>query len=452
MSWLSLIPPLLAISIALFKRDVIVALLLAIFSAELILAGGHPLQALLQCIERLVSAVSTPDNSRILMFSLLIGALLAWFRLSGGVSAFVRLLLASGVARHQRSVGLLTWALGVLIFIESNLSILASGTFARSLFDRFHMSRARLALLVDATCAPVSVLILLNGWGAFILGLLAAHPLDNPLGTMLAAIGLNFYALGILAVAFYTAWSGRVHGPLAHHEAMPFEAEDPVEDSSQGKASWFLVPLLTLVLGIGLFMMLTGEGNPVQGDGARSVLYAMVCALLVCYALLKRGRAADHQTLLSQAFIGMGELLPIVSILLLAFALGAAMGELQTGIFLASLLPQGLPLWLLAPAVFLIACLMSFTTGTSWGTFGILIPVAIPLALSTGAPPSLLLAAVLGGGVFGDHCSPVSDSTVLASLASGCDHALHVRTQLPYALWVGGISLLLFALTGLLQA
>lgn len=452
MSWLSLLPPLLAISIAIVRREVVLALVCAIFVAELILTGGNPFTALLGSIERIAAVFSSPDNTRILLFSLLIGALLALIRFSGGVSAFVRWLLHTGLARGKRSVSLLTCGLGTVIFIESNLSILACGTFAQSLFDRFGMSRARLALLVDATCSPVSVLLLLNGWGAFVLGLLGNQALENPVAVLLASIPLNFYALLIVAVAWYTAWTGKVHGSLAGHEAAQSHATLDETETTHGKAIYFLLPMLSMVGGIIGFMVYTGNGSLVDGSGARSVLYAICLALLLAYLLLLWNRVAGHKELIEQSFNGMGELLPVVAILLLAFALGNAMQALGTGEYIASLIPESLPLFLLAPAVFLAACVISFTTGTSWGTFGILVPVAIPIALATGASPALLLAAVLGGGVFGDHCSPISDSTVLTSLASGCDHLLHVRTQLPYALAAGGVSVLLLALAGLLQA
>ena len=146
------------------------------------------------------------------------------------------------------------------------------------------------------------------------------------------------------------------------------------------------------------------------------------------------------------SYKGMGELLPVVTIILLAFALGSSMQDLGTGEFVANMISDTLPPWLIAPVVFITAGVISFTTGTSWGTFGILIPVAIPIALGNDLSPSLLLACVLGGGVFGDHCSPISDSTVLASLAAGCDHLEHVRTQLPYALLAAGLTLPLLVL------
>lgn len=449
MSWVSVLPPLLAIAIALRFKDVLLALLAAILLAELLLAGTMSMTAFAHAVDRIIAVFSSADNTRILLFSLLVGALMALLRESGSIAAFVRWLLATGMARTPRAAAMLTTGLGIVIFIETYLSMLVTGSFAQRLFDRHGLSRARLALIVDTTSSPVSVLILLNGWGAYILGLLQNQGLDDPLAVMLGSIPLNFYALLILLLVGYVAWSGKVHFAMANHEKQSAAIAGNTSDVAGGKASHFLLPLLCLTFGIVAFMWLTGNGNLMAGSGAKSVLYAVLLALAVSYCQLRLGNVMPHADIVRHAYTGLGELLPIVTILLLAFAFGACMQDLQTGRYVASLLPPGLPLWLVAPAVFLSGCFISFTTGTSWGTFAILIPVAMPLALATGLPPSLLLAAVLSGGVFGDHCSPVSDSTILSSLSSGCDHLVHTATQLPYALMAGAASLLLFAVMGM---
>lgn len=449
MNWLTLIPPLLAIALAIWKREVILALLVALFASELLLQELNPLTGFLAVIERIAAVFANRSNAQILIFSTLVGALLALMRHANGVSAFVRWLLQAGLARGPRSASMLTALLGVAIFIETYLSALAVGTFAQSLFDRYRMSRARLAFFVDTTCSPVSVLVLLNGWGAYVLGLLQGYGLDNPVQTLAASVPLNFYALAILVLLFYVAWTGRVHGTMRTHERDTPPAAQPTDDAAAGKARYLLLPLLTLIAGIVGFMLYTGNGSLIAGDGAASVLYSVCLALLVTWFMLLFAHVAKHEAMIKVAFSGMADLLPIVATLLLAFALGNSLRDLGTGPFFASMISNSLPTAAIAPAVFLSACAISFTTGTSWGTFAILIPVAIPVALATGLPPSLLLAAVLGGGVFGDHCSPISDSTILASLASGCDHLTHVRTQLPYALTAGATALVLFTLAGL---
>jgi len=449
MDWLTTLPPLLAVVIAIWKREVILALLSALLAAEFILASFNPLTAFLGSVTRISAVFASSGNTKILLFSLLIGALLALMSFSGGVLAFVDYLLAKNIARTERSTGMLTTLLGVVIFIESYLSVLTSGIFAQSLFDRFHMSRARLAYIIDSTCSPVSVLILLNGWGAYILGLLDGYGLENPLAIMLASIPLNMYAIITLIMVFYTCWSNKVMFALARFEANPQPEAINEEVQSNGKAVFFILPLFILIGSFIGFMFYTGDGSIIDGSGSKSVLYAVLMAITTAFILLSREKGNTVKSLMETSFQGMGKLLPAVSIILLAFALGSSMQALGTGAFVANLISDALPFWLIAPVVFITAGIISFTTGTSWGTFGILIPVAIPIALGNDLSPALLLAAVLGGGVFGDHCSPISDSTVLASLAAGCDHLDHVRTQLPYALLAAGLSLPLLVLFSL---
>ncbi|MFT5321281.1 MAG: tetracycline resistance efflux pump [Pseudohongiellaceae bacterium] len=441
MDWFTTLPPLLAVVVAIWKREVILALTVALFSAEFLLASFNPLSAFTGSIARITGIFSSSGNTEILLFSLLIGALLALVRNSGGVIAFVEILLTRNIARSARSTGILTTLLGIVIFIESYLSVLASGIFAQSLFDRFKMSRARLAYIIDSTCSPVSVLILLNGWGAYILGLLDGYGLENPMAVMLGSIPLNMYAIFTLLIVFYTCWTNKVMFTLASHEKAIETHTDYLPKHQPGKARYFIVPILTLIISFIGFMLYTGKGNMIAGSGSSSVLYAVVLAIITALLLLSIDKKYSLPELTEICFKGMGELLPAVSIILLAFSLGSSMQALGTGPFIAGLISDTLPLWGIAPVVFITAGIISFTTGTSWGTFGILLPVAIPVAIASDLSPSLLLAAVLGGGVFGDHCSPISDSTVLASLASGCNHLDHVRTQLPYALLAAGLSL-----------
>ncbi len=449
MDWLVILPPVLAVLVAVWKREVILALLTALFAAEFLNAGFNPLTAFIGSVSRMTGVFASTGNTEILLFSLIIGALLALLRNSGGVSAFVDYLLERNIARTARSTGILTTLLGIVIFIESYLSVLASGIFAQNLFDRFGMSRARLAYIIDSTSSPVSVLILLNGWGAYILGLLDGYGLENPLAVMIASIPMNMYAIITLVIVLYTCWSNNVLFALARHEREAEYRTAYTAVEQHGRVSYLLVPLGVLIFGFIGFMLYTGEGNLIAGSGSASVLYAVLLAIAAAIILLLRSGKHNLKSLAETSYQGMAELLPVVSIILLAFALGTSMQALGTGPFIAGMISQTLPPWLIAPVVFITAGLISFTTGTSWGTFGILIPVAIPIALATGLPPALLLAAVLGGGVFGDHCSPISDSTVLASLAAGCEHLEHVRTQLPYALLAAGLSVPFFILFSL---
>ncbi len=445
----TVLPPILAIAVAMWKREVILSLLVAIFASEVLLHAFNPAFGFLGLLDRISGVFADEGNTRILLFSLMIGALLSLVRHSGGVAAFVNWLVQRRFAETPRQVSLLTALTGVVIFIETNLSILTAGILSQSLFDKFKMSRARLAYIIDSTCAPVSVLVLINAWGAYILGLLEGYGLDNPVETMIMSIPFNLYALFTLILVFYTAWSNRVFFSMATAESNKKPLQFDQDETEPTKIRFFLLPIFVLIIGIIGFMIYTGNGQIMQGSGSKSVLWGTAFALLVAYLLLRRGHHYNHQEILRLSFKGMSDLLPLVTTVLLALALGASMKQLGTGVFVAGIVSQSLPLWLIAPSVFIAAAIISFSTGTSWGTFGILVPIAIPIALTTGVNPSLLLAAVLGGGVFGDHCSPISDTTIVASLASGCDHLEHVRTQLPYALLAAAACLVVYAVLGL---
>lgn len=229
---------------------------------------------------------------------------------------------------------------------------------------------------------------------------------------------------------------------LARFEASATANAPPERQHGRGRVRDFLVPIGVLIGSFLGFLLYTGNGDLIAGSGSASVLYAVLLAIAVAAAqLLLRGGRYYLRELNGTSFRGMGKLLPVVSIMLLALALGTSMQTLGAGPFMAGMISASLPAWLIVPVIFITAGIISFRTDTSWGRFGILVPVAMPIALAMDLSPALLRAAVLGGGTFGDHCSPISDSTVLASLAAGRDHLDHVRTQLPYVLFTAAITL-----------
>ncbi len=453
MDWLSILPPMLAIIIVFWKKEVIAALFIALLSSELLVLIQDSNQSIwltpISTLDRVVDVAGSGGNTRILLFSILVGALLALIRDSGGVSATVQRIMQLGIAKTRQHVGGITMFTGIAVFVESNLSVLTSGILARGLYDKFNMSRARLAYVIDSTSAPICILILLNGWGAFILGLLNTYELDaSPVSILWGSVWFNFYAIFTLLIVAYTIVSDKVHGPMLAEEAQceRSDPEDIVLDQG-AKARFMLFPLMTMVITMLGFMWWTGNGDLTQGSGSKSVLYATFLACSVAYVLLIVYRRFSHKEVVSIAFKGMGEILPLVTIVLLSISLGASLKILGTGLFVAGLVGDYLPLFLVVPMLFIAGGIMSFTTGTSWGTFAILIPIGIPLVQTLGLPPSLVVAAILSGGVFGDHCSPISDTTAVSSIAAGCDLLTHVRTQLPYALFAGGLSVVAFTIT-----
>ena len=470
MDWLSVLPPLVAIIIVIWKKEVILALLTAVFTSELLLAfqsqNNVIFHGFVGSLERVVSVVSSGGNARILIFSLLIGALLAYVRDSGGVTATVEKLVNNGIAKSKRQVGTLTMFTGMVIFIESNLSVLTAGILSRDLFDKFKMSRARLAYIIDSTSAPVCILVLLNGWGAYVLALLNNYELgQSSVSILWGSVAFNFYAIIALLMVVYTVVTDRVHGPMKTAElalhSKTSQKSTSKESLSQAilqesmvpatKARYMLVPLLTMILGMFFFMYWSGEGDITQGDGSKSVLYATCLGLTVSYFLLRFSKRFEHQQLVEIGFKGIAELLPLVTIVLLSLTLGASLKELGTGYFIAGIVGEYLPLMLVVPMLFIAGAVISFSTGTSWGTFAILIPIGVPLIQALGLPPSLVIAAILGGGIFGDHCSPISDTTCVSAIASGCDLLEHVKTQMPYALFGGALTLVAYVIASIIM-
>lgn len=445
-------PPLVAIAVVIWRKEVILALFSAILTSEILLlaqSGGlSPVLGFIASIDRITAVFGSPYSTRLLMFSLLIGALLAYMRHSGGVTALVDFLINRKMTRSRRQAGLLSFGVGVILFIESNLSILTSGILSRGIYDRFGISRERLAYVIDSTSAPICIILLFNGWGAYVLGLLGGYDLQNPVQILIGSVVFNFYAWIALAIVLFTIITDKVHGPMLKFEAKTVIKIESKPEFVASKPRFMIVPLIVLIGGIFGFMFWTGDGELIAGDGARSILYATVLASLTAYLMMLASKRFTHVKLVKIGFGGMGELLPLVSIVLISMALGSSLGELGTGEFIAGLADETLPRLLIVPMLFLAGALMSFATGTSWGTFALLIPIGVPLIQTLGLPPALVMSAILGGGVFGDHCSPISDTSVVSALAAGCDLLDHVRTQLPYALVGGGLTFIFYLIVG----
>ena len=461
---LSLLPPLFAIALAVYTREVYLSLAAGIWLGWTIIAGWNPLAGAGSAVNETIAVLGEPANARILFFTFMIGSLIAIVQANGGVDGFTRWVERRGWVTDGRRAQLLAWLLGVVIFIESNITILVTGSVCRPLFDRFRVSRERLAYLADSTSAPICILVPFNAWGGYILGLLAGLGVAAPLTVFVAAMPLNFYALGAVLLAGITAAFGLDLGPMraaeertrlgelhwAHAGALadPDEIAPPAAPDLPRRPINLIVPVAAMVLTMPVGMFVTGGGDISAGSGSLSVLWAVIIGVSVASIMTLGQRLLAVQELSRVSLHGAGGLTGMALVLLLAIALGAVTVELGTGEYVAGLVAGRVALPVLLPIIFLAGASTSFATGSSWGTFAIMIPVAVPLAVSLSLPVAPFVAAVLSGGIFGDHCSPISDTTVVSSLAAASDHIEHVRTQLPYALAAGGFAMLAFAVTG----
>jgi tetracycline resistance efflux pump len=463
-TWVSVLPPLLAIALAIITRQVFLSLAAGIWLGWTIIAGWNPLAGLAGAIEGGVSVLGDAGNTRVILFTLVIGALIATVEASGGVRGFVVWLENRRWVTTGRRARILAWVIGVIIFIESNITTLVAGAVSRPLFDRYRVSREKLAYLIDSTSAAVCILIPLNAWGAYVLGILGELEVDNALEVFIASIPLNFYALTVVVVAGLTAVFDLDIGPMRAAEERTRRGEllsqgaAPLLDADvlapapntriPPRAVNMVLPIATMVLMMPLALLITGQGDMLAGSGSTSVLWAVMAGLAVAWVLLLAQRGSTVDELVRTGLKGAGGLMSLALVLLLALALGAVARELGTGIYIAGLVADTLSPMVFLPLTFLVAAGISFSTGTSWGTFAIMIPIAVPAAAALGLPIAPFLAASLAGGVFGDHCSPISDSTIIASMAAATDHIDHVRTQLPYALLCAAVATVGFAVLG----
>ncbi len=445
---LSLLPPLVAIIIAIWRKNALLALLSGVILATIMSENWQIISGVTNGVFTISGVFSSTGNLYIISFSLLIGALVTLMNKSGAVNGFIEKLSSLNLVKNSRQASMLPTIIGTSIFTDTNLSMFTAGMASQKLFDKYKMSRAKLAYLIDSTCAPVSILLLVNGWGAYVLGLLDDYQLPDSVGILIGTVTYNFYAIIAILLAFYTAYSGKVFGPLKKAESLvKTQTKEQVSKVAPAHVMW--LPLLSLLVMTLVLLWITGDGDIRRGSGSFSVFWSITSSLILLVLLVSYHKLLNLKEIALSSMQGIKYMFPAVAILVLSFAFGDAIKALGTGVYVSDLFNVELPLFLMAPVIFIAAALMAFATGTSWGTFAILVPIAVPIAQQSGLPIEFLVAAVLGGGVFGDHASPISDTTVVASIASGCDHFEHVKTQLPYALFGAVITIILYIIVGL---
>ena len=366
-SWYTILPPLLAIGLAIATRQVVPSLFAGIWIGETLLHGFNPLSGIAAAIDTIINVFSDPGDTRVLIFTLLIGSLIASIEYSGGIRGFVRYLESRRWVHNSLRAQFLAWATGLVIFVESNITLLVAGSVSRPLFDRYRISREKLAYIIDSTSAPVCVMIPLNAWGAVIIALLASAGVENPLQVFIASIAYNFYAIAAIVFSAIVIIKNINIGPMKAAEQRTQDGQvswpglKPVVESidanegRDGSAALMAVPILVMILMMPVGLYLTGDGNIIQGSGSMSIMWAICAAIATCWAMiLSRGQDSVGD-LMSIFMKGAGALLPIATILLLALALGDVAKTLGTGLFVANAVGDSVPGPLLAPLVFLVS-------------------------------------------------------------------------------------------------
>ncbi len=470
MDWIVLLPPIVAIGLALWTRQVFLSLVAGLWIGTTILGGGNPLAGLKGMADVMVEVFGDASNSRIILFSLLVGGLIALVQVSGGVAAFTRWVQQRGWGKTRRSAELLAFVVGMIIFVESSITSLIVGTLNRPFFDSLKLPREKLAYYCDATSAPVCMSIPLNGWGAFVLGLIITQGYAaESVSLLMRSLLLNFFCLFAIAFALILALTGWSFGSMKRAQiraattghvtrpgSSPMIADDvanlaPVRPGV-GNAGDLIIPVAVMIAMIFVSLWITGDGDLMEGSGSTAVLWAVGAAIgvaMVLYTMPRRGSPLLSPAKSTDYVIkGASGLVGVVALLVLAFALGNVSRELEMGPYIVSLIGETGQTWWLPGLVFLVGCVVSFTLGSSWTAFAILIPLVLPLADGLDLSMPLMLGAVLSGGVYGDHASPLSDTSIISSMSAACDHVDHINTQLPYTLTVAGASLIAFLIAG----
>ena len=461
--WWSIVPPIVAIGLALLTKEVFSSLLVGIFTGTLIYAVGTDANIVMGTLETAFTMMAKKVDFNILIFCSLLGALVYLISLSGGTVAYGK--ASTKVIRGGRSSLAATGGLGIAIFIDDYFNCLTVGTVMRPITDVYKISRAKLAYIIDSTAAPVCIIAPISSWAAAVgSSLKDTGVFESELGAFVATIPWNFYAIFSLLLVFFLCCTDFDFGPMRRAEeqasrqsvdvtASGGTADEKLKYNPSGTTWDMLVPLGALIVFAVLALMYTGGywGTDAKyhtfmaaiGNSSASIslVFASFGALMVALLMYVPRKLMTFAQFAEGSVEGMKLMLPANIILILAWTLsGVCRDLLSAPQFMQHVVTSsGMGAMFLPVIVFAIAAFLAFSMGTAWGTFGILIPIVVPIVEVL--DPNLtvvVLSATLAGSVFGDHCSPISDTTILSSAGAGCAHIEHVSTQLPYALLVAG--------------
>ncbi len=464
----ALLAPIIAIVLALITKEVYSSLVIGIIVGGAIYAGGNFEGTLVHVVsDGFIANLSDSYNMGIIIFLVLLGALVSMMNKAGGSAAFGR--WATAHIKSRVGAQLATIALGVLIFIDDYFNCLTVGSVMRPVTDGHKISRAKLSYLIDATAAPVCIIAPISSWAAAVAGFANSAGAENGIALFIQAIPYNFYALLTIAMMVFLAITGLDFGPMKKHENNAKETGDlftsgtkqaieEMEVNPKGKVCDLIIPIIVLIVSCVIGMIYSGgffSGESFidsfsNSDASVGLAYGAFVAIIITVIFYLLRRVLSFKSLMESLPEGFKAMVPAIMILACAWTLKAMTDSLGAKIFISQLIEGSAAGFqaLLPAIIFVIAVGLSFATGTSWGTFGILIPIVLSV-FGAGEPITIVaISACMAGAVCGDHCSPISDTTIMASAGAQCDHINHVSTQLPYALTVAGVSAVSYIIAG----
>lgn len=467
---LSIIPPILTIIVALYSKNVLLALACGILSGSFILTGFNPFYTLLNVMEdQVLKEISSGSQVQVILIIFIIGGFVKLLEVSGGASAFANKL--TSIVTSKSKAQLLVWLSGLGIFFTDSGNSLIVGPLYRSVFKEFKICKEKLAYILDTTSSPISILIPFIGWGAYITSLIdkayAGIGLnENAFTVLIKVIPYQFYAFLALATVPIIIYIGKDYGPMKRAQekcATPLNEHDNIEQTgtvlqieddskpvvTEHRVSIFLYPLGVMLLLVGgLITWHATHGGLTSIHIRSSLAIAYLAASLTCMEMMRRYQTKTYTESLNIFIKGAESLVYISIVLVLAWSLSSVTKDLHTANYLASIINGKVDPIYFPMIVFTLGAIISLSTGSSYGTFAILMSIAVPVGFEIGASMYLTIAAVLSGGLFGDHVSPISDTTILASVGAECNHLSHVTTQGAYAGVTGLVTLFAYGLAG----
>ena len=467
----ALLAPIIAIVLALITKEVYSSLVIGIIVGGAIYAGGNFEGTLVHVVQDgFIANVADSYNMGILIFLILLGALVAMMNKAGGSAAFGR--WAASHIKSRVGAQLATITLGVLIFIDDYFNCLTVGSVMRPVTDSNKISRAKLSYLIDATAAPVCIIAPISSWAAAVAGFARGAGAESGISLFIQAIPYNFYALLTIAMMIFLAITGLNYGPMKKHEenaekngdlftSGTRQAIEQMAVNEKGKVIDLVLPIIVLIISCVIGMIYSGgffSGENFIDAFSNSdasvglALGAFVSVIItIIYFLIRR--VLKFKEIMECVPEGFKAMVPAIMILACAWTLKAMTDSLGAKIFISQLIEGSAGTFqaFLPAIIFLVAVGLSFATGTSWGTFGILIPIVLSVFSADNPLTIVSISACMAGAVCGDHCSPISDTTIMASAGAQCDHINHVSTQIPYALTVAGISFVSYIFAGFVQ-
>ena len=466
----ALVPPVVAIGLALITKEVYSSLFIGIAVGGILYSGGSFERTVVHIFQDGIIGVLTDEsNVGILVFLVILGAMVSLMNKAGGSAAFGRF-AAKGI-KTRVGAQVATILLGVTIFIDDYFNCLTVGSVMRPVTDKFKVSRAKLAYLIDATAAPVCIIAPISSWAAAVTGFVEG---EDGFSIFIQAIPYNFYALLTIAMMVGMVLMKVEFGPMLKHErnavkgdlftteGRPYADESDPSEISRGTVMDLLIPIISLIICCVIGMLYTGgffSGVDFvtafsESNASLGLTLGSFFGLLITLVLYQVRRVLDFHDCMACIPEGFKAMVPAILILTFAWTLKAMTDSLGADVYVADLVynhARGL-LNFLPAIIFLVGCLLAFATGTSWGTFGILIPIVVGVFQNTN--PELMIisiSACMAGAVCGDHCSPISDTTIMASAGAQCEHVNHVMTQLPYAVTCAAVSFVTYIVAGFVK-